>query len=101
VEIYPVNPSTDRILGLRAYQSVGDIEDEIDLASVIAPAESVIDTFGALIGRDVKGVVVITADFKEIGRKGAKREGELSELCRGESGSLSNIGVRGFEPPTT
>jgi len=82
-EIYPVNPSTDSILGLGAYQSVGDIEGEIDLALVTVPSELVIDTFRALIGKGVKGAVVITAGFKEIGGKGAERERELSELCPG------------------
>ena len=100
-EIYPVNPSTDSILGLKAYQSVGDIEGEIDLALVIVPAELVIGTFKELIEKRVKGAVVITAGFKEISGKGAERERELSELCRGESGSLFNIGVAGFEPATT
>ncbi|MFC1870332.1 acetate--CoA ligase alpha subunit, partial [Chloroflexota bacterium] len=83
-KIYPVNPSAPNILGLKAYKSVLDIEDEVDLALVIVPAERVIDTFKTLINKKVKGAVVITAGFKEIGGAGVQRERELAEMCRGK-----------------
>jgi len=83
-KIYPVNPSVDNILGLKTYHNVLDIEDEVDLALVIVPAPLVINTFKALIDKGVKGAVVITAGFKEIGGKGAEMERELVELCRGK-----------------
>jgi len=80
--IYPVNPSAPNILGLKGYKSVTDIEDEIDLALVIVPAELVINTFKELIDKRVKGAVVITAGFKEVGEVGVHRERELAEMCR-------------------
>jgi acetyl coenzyme A synthetase (ADP forming)-like protein len=82
--IFPVNPNAIDILGLTAYKSVIDIEDEIDLALVIVPAELVINTFKELIDKKVKGAVVITAGFKEIGGAGVQREKELAEMCRGK-----------------
>ena len=82
--IYPVNPGASNILGLKAYKSVGEIDDEIDLALVIVPAELVINTFKELIDKRVKGAVVITAGFKEIGGVGVQREKELAEMCRGK-----------------
>jgi len=82
--IYPVNPNAPDILGLKAYESITQIEDGIDLAVVIVPAEIVIDTFKGLIEKKVKGAVVITAGFKEIGGIGVQREKELAELCRGK-----------------
>jgi acetyltransferase len=81
-KIYPVNPSAPDILGLKAYKSVRDIDNEIDLALVIVPAELVINTFKELIDKKVKGAVVITAGFKEIGGAGVQREKELAEMCR-------------------
>jgi acetyl coenzyme A synthetase (ADP forming)-like protein len=83
-EIYPVNPSAPDILGLKAYNSVAEIDDEIDLALVIVPAELVINTFKELIDKKVKGAVVITAGFREIGGVGVQREKELAEMCRGK-----------------
>ena len=80
--IYPVNPSAPNILGLKAYKSVGEIEGEIDLALVIVPAELVIDAFKELLAKKVKGAVVISAGFREIGGVGVQRERELAEMCR-------------------
>jgi acetate---CoA ligase (ADP-forming) len=82
--IYPVNPGAQTILGTKAYKTVSDIKDEIDLALVIVPADLVINTFKELIGKSVKGAVVITAGFKETGSEGVRREKELAELCRGK-----------------
>ncbi len=82
--IYPVNPGTPDILGLKAHKSVKEIKDEIDLALVILPAELVIDTFKELIDKKVKGAVVISAGFKEIGGVGVERERELARMCRGK-----------------
>lgn len=82
--IYPVNPGAQTILGIKAYKTIRDIEDEIDLALVIVPADLVINTFKELIDKSVKGAVVITAGFKEIGSEGVRREKELAELCRGK-----------------
>jgi acetyl coenzyme A synthetase (ADP forming)-like protein len=83
-KLYPVNPGVSDILGLKAYKSVGDVDSDIDLALVIVPAEKVINTFRELIEKKVRGAVVISAGFKEIGGEGAKRERELAELCRGK-----------------
>lgn len=83
-KIYPVNPGAQSILGLKAYKNVKDIQDEIDLALVIVPAEMVINTFKELIDKRVKGAVVITDGFKETGSEGAKREKELADMCRGK-----------------
>ncbi|MFC2001127.1 acetate--CoA ligase family protein [Chloroflexota bacterium] len=83
-KIYPVNPGAANILGLKAYKAVGDIDGEIELALVIVPAELVINTFKELIAKGVKGAVVITAGFKEIGGMGVQRERELAEMCQGK-----------------
>ena len=93
-KIYPVNPSAPNILSLKAYKSVMEIEDEIDLALVIVPAELVLDTFQELIEKKVKGAVVITAGFKEIGGIGVQREKELAEMCRGKLLFYEQMGVK-------
>ena len=82
--IYPVNPSAQSILGIKAYKTVGDIGDKLDLVLVIVPAEMVISSFKDIIAKGVKGAVVISAGFKETGSDGAKRERELAKMCRGK-----------------
>lgn len=80
--VYPVNPRVKSILGVRAYPSILDIPDEIDLAIIIVPniaVKKVLEECGA---KKVKGAVIITAGFKEIGQEGAKLESEIVAVAR-------------------
>lgn len=80
--VYPVNPKVKSILGVRTYPSVLDVPDEVDLAIVIVPniaVRKVIEECGI---KGVKGAVVITAGFREIGEPGAKLEAEFIEAAR-------------------
>ena len=64
--IVPINPRADKIMGLRARPSITAFKDQIDLAIVVLPAKLVPDVFTACIEKGVKGIVLITAGFKEI-----------------------------------
>jgi acetate---CoA ligase (ADP-forming) len=67
--IYPVNPSADEILGLKVYPSIKDVPDEVDAAVIVVPAKfvpSVIDECGE---KGVKGLIVITSGFSEVGER--------------------------------
>lgn len=80
--VYPVNPKVKSILGVRTYPSILDVPDEVDLAIVIVPniaVRKVIEECGI---KGVKGAVVITAGFREIGEPGAKLEAEFIETAR-------------------
>lgn len=80
--VYPVNPRVKSILGVRAYPTILDIPDEVDLAIIIVPnitVKKVIEECGA---KGVKGAVIITAGFKEIGAEGEKLEKEVVEAAR-------------------
>jgi len=65
-KIIPINPRADEIMGLRAHPSITDNKGSIDLAIVVLPAGLVPDVFSACIAKGVKGIVLITAGFKEI-----------------------------------
>ncbi|MGH8597950.1 MAG: acetate--CoA ligase family protein, partial [Gammaproteobacteria bacterium] len=70
----PVNPNATSIAGVRAYRDVGEIPDDVDLALIIVPAASVpavLDQCGRI---GVRGAVVVSAGFKEIGPEGAEME---------------------------
>jgi len=65
--IYPINPKADEVLGLKAYPSLTDVGKPIDVIAVIVPgkfAPGVIEEAGRL---GVKGAVVISGGFREIG----------------------------------
>ncbi len=51
---YPVNPTADNIGGLKAYKSILDIPDEIDVADVFLPSERVMDIIDDVVKKKVK-----------------------------------------------
>lgn len=81
-KIYPINPKTDEILGQKAYPSVLDVPDGIDLAVIVIPypfVPAVLDECGE---KGIPGVVVISAGFREAGMEGLERELELVEIAK-------------------
>jgi acetyl coenzyme A synthetase (ADP forming)-like protein len=80
--VYPVNPKAKSILGVKAYPSVLDIPDEIDLAVIIVPAIAVANVLEDCGRKGVRAAIVISAGFKEIGEEGAQRERELQQIAQ-------------------
>jgi acetyl coenzyme A synthetase (ADP forming)-like protein len=78
--VYPVNPNATAVASIRAYPTVLDIPDEVDLAVITVPAASVADVVREAAEKGVHGLVVISAGFAE--RGGAAVEQELVELAR-------------------
>ena len=80
--VYPVNPSRPAILGVKAYPSVAAIGEPVDLAVIVTPAKSapqlVIDCGEA----GVKGIIIISAGFKEVGAEGVELERQVLEAAR-------------------
>jgi len=79
--IYPVNPNTSEILGLKCYPSIKAVEDEIDLAIIATPAKTVPSVLKACIAKKVKGIIVISAGFAELGKQGQKLQEEIKNLA--------------------
>lgn len=80
--IYPVNPKDGEIEGLRAYPSVLDIEGPVDMAVVVVNSKFVLDVVDQCHQKGVKGIVVISAGFKEAGKEGAQMEEALRERVK-------------------
>ncbi|NIO71818.1 MAG: hypothetical protein GTN71_23015 [Anaerolineae bacterium] len=68
--VYPINPKADEILGLKCYPSVLDVPDPIDLAVVVIPRKYVASSLEECGQKGVKGVIIITAGFREVGSEG-------------------------------
>jgi acetyltransferase len=81
-KVYPINPSADEILGHKAYKSILDVNDNIDLAIVTVPAELVLQVAEECGQKKVKGMIVISAGFKESGHRGAELERALVEKAK-------------------
>jgi len=81
-KVYPVNPKREEILGIKCYPSVKDLPEKIDLAIIVIPAKGVPSVIKDCAEAGVKGLIVITAGFREIGGEGIKLEQEIVELVK-------------------
>ncbi|BBO76528.1 acyl-CoA synthetase [Desulfosarcina widdelii] len=79
--LYPVHPKLKSIYGVKAYPTLTAIPDSIDLAVIIVKPEVVPDLLDEAKGKGVKGAVIITAGFKEIGGKGAELEDQIKAIA--------------------
>src|SRR5690349_4789785 len=65
--VYPVNPKRSSVLGVKAYPSISDIPEAVDLAVIVTPPPSVPGLIRECGENGVQGAIVISAGFKEIG----------------------------------
>ena len=79
--LYPVNPKADEVQGLKAYPTVLDLPEIPDLGVITVPAAVALDAVEDCGKMGVKGIVVITAGFREVGGAGEGRERDLLALC--------------------
>ncbi len=80
--VYPVNPSAPFVSSIRAYPSVLDIPDPVDLAIIVVPAADVTAVVEECGKKGIRGLVVISAGFGETGAEGAEMEHDLVSAAR-------------------
>lgn len=78
--LYPVNLKAKSIQSVKAYPALMDIPDEVDLAVIIVPAEGVCTVMEEAGQKQVKGAIVISAGFREVGGRGVELENRLKEV---------------------
>ncbi len=81
-KVFPVNPHAEVIHSIKCFPSVLDIPDPVDLAIIVVPKEEVLRVVDECGQKGVRGLVVITAGFKETGPAGLEREQKLVEKIR-------------------
>ncbi len=80
--LYPVNLKAKSVQSVKAYPRLADIPDEVDLAVIIVPAEVVCSVLEEAGQKQVKGAIVISAGFKEVGGRGIELENCVKEVVR-------------------
>jgi acetate---CoA ligase (ADP-forming) len=85
---YPVNARGEAVAGVRAYRTIGEIPDPVDLAVLALPATAVLDAAEQALAKGVRALVVITAGFAEVGTEGEERQRQLLELVRAHGARL-------------
>jgi acyl-CoA synthetase (NDP forming) len=92
--IYPVNPGKNEIMGVKTYPSLLQIPESVDLSMIVLPAEQVPKTVIECGEKGVKGIVLITAGFREI-------EDRRGEVLQSETTNLANqFGIKVIGPNT-
>lgn len=98
-KVYPVNPEAVEIMGLKAYPSVLAIKDEIDLALIVVPAQYVAKVMRECAQKKVKGAIIISAGFGEIGPEGKRMEEEVIEIARKAKIRVLGPNTMGYKSP--
>lgn len=80
--VYPVNPKRRNVLGIRTYPNVAEIPEPVDLAVIATPAPDVPAVIGECVEAGVKGAIIISAGFREVGPSGAELERQILEQAR-------------------
>ena len=76
-QIYPINNQTDELQSLKAYKSVLNVKDNIDIAVISVPAESVLKVLKECEKKKISLAIIVSAGFSEVGGEGAKMEKEI------------------------
>lgn len=81
-KIFPVNPHRKEVLGLKAYPSISAVPEPVDLALVVTPAPTVPGIIEECARCKVRGAIIISAGFKELGGPGIELEREILKHAR-------------------
>ncbi len=92
--VYPVNPSSKSVSGVRCYPSIEDLPETPDLGVVIVPAPTVADTVERLGKAGSRGVIIISSGFRELGEAGAILEDDV--VRRAAKYKMSIVGPNCF-----
>jgi len=88
--VFPVNPKRSGVLGIKAYPSIKEVPEKVDLAVIVTPAPSVPGIVKDCVDLGIRGAIIISAGFKEIGAEGAGLEQKILQVA--QSGNMRIIG---------
>ena len=99
--VYPVNPKRTGVLGIRAYSQIAAIPEQVDLAVIITPANSVPTIIRECAEHGVRGAVIISAGFRETGPAGLALEQQILATARRSNMRLIGPNCLGVMCPVT
>ncbi|NSW85934.1 MAG: acetate--CoA ligase family protein [Syntrophobacteraceae bacterium] len=80
--LYPVNPQARSVQCVKAYPTILDIPDPVDLAIIILPPAEALKAVEQAPQKGVQGIVIVSAGFREVGGEGRRIEDEIAARCR-------------------
>jgi acetyltransferase len=97
--IYPINPDTDELLGIKVYKTLEDVPEIPDMAIIVVPTKVILSTVRACIDKGIKAAVVITAGFAELGEEGRQLQDEMVKIAREKGMVLVGPNCNGIMSP--
>ncbi|HEY3683902.1 MAG TPA: GNAT family N-acetyltransferase [Streptosporangiaceae bacterium] len=88
--VHPVNPAHRSVAGVRAYPTVADVPDDVDLAVITVPADTVATVVEQCAAKGVHALIVVSAGFGEAGPEGRERQDALVRTAR--AGGMRVVG---------
>jgi acetyltransferase len=88
--VYPINPKRPNVLGIKAYPSVSQVPEPVDLAVIVTPAKSVPGIISECADAGVRSAIIISAGFKETGPEGVELERQV--LAHARRGGMRIVG---------
>src|SRR5215475_7752283 len=82
--VFPLNSKRSNVLGIKAYPSVKDLPEKVDLVVVTTPADTVPALIQESVDCGIPAAIVISAGFKEFGEHGKQLERDISQIIRGK-----------------
>ena len=79
--LYPINPTRDTVQGLRAYPDLASVPGEVDFGLIAVPANLAVEAMEACVVKGVRGVVMFTAGFAEIGAEGRVLQERITRIA--------------------
>ncbi len=101
--VFPISPTRPTVFEKKAYKSVLDVPESIDLAVIITKNTIVPFVLEECGKKKIKGAVVITAGFKEVGEEGKKLEQQLKDIAKKYNLKIIGpncLGVMNLDPKT-
>ncbi len=95
-KVFPINPHSQEILGLKVYRSISEIPEIVDLCVIVIPAQLVPGVVEECGSHGIPFCVVISAGFRETGFEGIKLEREIIEIARRHSMRILGPNCLGF-----
>ena len=88
--VFPVNPQRRSVLGIKSYSDIANVPEIVDLAVIATPSATVPQVIRECVAAGVKGAIIVSAGFKEVGEVGASLEQEV--LAEARKGGMRIIG---------
>jgi len=80
--LYPVNPKSPSVIGVKAYPSIADVPDEVECAVLIVPADATAKVLEQCGQKKIKAAVIVSAGFKEVGGEGIGFEEDCKKIAK-------------------